>query len=375
MSDLWWELPGPARFVSGLVRSLRAGQNVVLCMPLHSPKPLAALRAALEREESWKWTTVRLGEEDERAAPLDFLFTRFAPEVAAGEIRSAATLATEDSFCGRLVCVDELPNDLWPAWKSFLVEYEHVCRSIPLLQRTLFCLCLEGEVAIDPPVCDVCLAVHRYDDFAQQFDSLLYASLLIEGAKLVPLQKRLAASVIAALSLWDPFVAERLAEEDLAQLLQPASVLDAFARERGWMSVNCPNEESLWCQGMKNMFDGAPKIHSAVLAALGKRQEVERRIWSAQVGVLFPFIEEKRQELVDELRSILRVPFTKKTGEVVTDLRDLEIGHIESQVRNLGRAVGDDKLRLIEKLRRVRNHLSHLELVPPELVAARELCG
>ena len=120
---------------------------------------------------------------------------------------------------------------------------------------------------------------------------------------------------------------------------------------------------------------GQLEFTTAALAASGKFRDVEQRIWSAEVGILFPYVEEKRQELVEELRSVLRVPFVKRTGEVVSDLRDLEIGHIESQLKSMGVIMKPDQMRLIECLRQIRNHLSHFQLVPPDLVTSGGFFG
>jgi len=62
-------------------------------------------------------------------------------------------------------------------------------------------------------------------------------------------------------------------------------------------------------------------------------------------------------------------------ARVVSDLRDLEIGHIESQLKSMGVTMKPDKMRLIECLRQIRNHLSHFQLVPPDLVTSGGFIG
>jgi hypothetical protein len=49
-------------------------------------------------------------------------------------------------------------------------------------------------------------------------------------------------------------------------------------------------------------------------------------------------------------------------GEEITDIRDLEIGHIESQLAN-NPAVSNSIRQLIMQLRQIRNALSHLERI------------
>jgi hypothetical protein len=284
------------------------------------------------------------------------------------ELRNITKLVQEEAFCGRILYIDDMTLQRWKEWRFFLEEYGHVCRGVPPLQRTLFCVCLMGEVADDPPGEDICVAVQRYENYASHIDTLIYTMFLLEQHRLSALEKRLAVSIIASLAMWDSLLAERLAGESLNRILEPIPVLRDFAQERNWPALAEANEASLWSCGIKNQFDGMPRIHSAALARSGNLRDVEQRIWSAEVGVLFPYIEERRQQFIDGLRTILRVPFVKKTGEVVSDLRDLEIGHIEMQLKSMRVALGPDMMREIECLRLIRNHLSHFQLVPLDVI-------
>jgi hypothetical protein len=82
------------------------------------------------------------------------------------------------------------------------------------------------------------------------------------------------------------------------------------------------------------------------------------------VAVLLPFVEERRQELLARLRHHFEVPFRTANGEVIEDVRDLEIGHIEYQLATRGRAVPPE----VRLLKRIRNCLAHQETVEPALV-------
>lgn len=369
MSDSWWQLPGPARFVDRAARSLRGGNCVVLCLPEHSPNPIPDLRRSLGGD--WQESEIRLDDEPRRGAPLDLLFGRFGASVPAEELRTAARLAACDDFAGRLLYVDAIDADAWAAWRSFLADYAQVCRAAQPLDRTLFCVRLVGGVALDAPERDVCLEVHRFDG-VERIDATLYAWLLLNDTKMPRLEKSLAAASIAAVALWDTELAERLADEPIDRILHPEPVLEDLANERNWTALPEGDEPQLWAMGAKCGVDDVLRLHSAALAAGGCRADVERRIWSAQVGVLFPFVEESRQRIVEELASVLQVPFTTDRGDVIENLRDLEIGHIEWQLGGL-RHVGAERMRAVKKLKLVRNALSHLEIVRVDLLRAPEL--
>ncbi len=114
-------------------------------------------------------------------------------------------------------------------------------------------------------------------------------------------------------------------------------------------------------------------MHSASLALKDFKGIIARRIWSAEVGVILPFVEERRQEILTHLAGVLRVPFTTRFGEVISDVRDLEIGHIESQLINNGITVHPNVRRLVRRLREIRNCLSHLEPLSLDLLLDAEI--
>ena len=53
-------------------------------------------------------------------------------------------------------------------------------------------------------------------------------------------------------------------------------------------------------------------------------------------GSLMPYIEEQRQDLLNRYRTSLWVPFTTKNNELIEDVFNLEIGHIEYQLAASG---------------------------------------
>ena len=116
-----------------------------------------------------------------------------------------------------------------------------------------------------------------------------------------------------------------------------------------------------WHGGVVNQIEGAKQIHAAALAGVGEWLELKRRLWRAQVGVVLPYIEERRPMLLEELSTVLAVPFSTPYGQVLTDVRDLEVGHIEAQLA-AGRVPVSEAIRTeVRWLREARNRLAHLE--------------
>lgn len=193
----------------------------------------------------------------------------------------------------------------------------------------------------------------------------MYAAHLVRESNGAPLYRRLRMHLVAELGGSDPVLAGELA---VAPLPDPASRLRAFADQRRW-PARLP-AAGLWELGMKDLSEGRRFLHSAAVARVGRDDEVRRRIWRAQVSVLFPFIEECRADLVAKLDGQLRVPLETPFG-VIDDKRDLEIGQIGYQLARAN--VPDELRRLVGRLTAMRHALAHLEMVGPEYLFAPEV--
>jgi hypothetical protein len=265
---------------------------------------------------------------------------------------------------GRLVWLEHIPSGSWPAWRSFLGAWEHATRALAVPWRGLLAVCLIGADADGPPAEDVALAVHRWSGAVDELDMMLYVSRLVPRQEETSraIRRRLDVATIAALSLWDGATARRLTAAVTTAVMDWTAALLDVANRRGWS----PGDSVAWSAGVVERFGGREQLHSSWLALNGQRDDIERRIWRAQVAVLLPWVEERRQSLLGELRGRLHVPWTTRFGETITDLRDLEVGHIEAQLT--AGPPPSPATREVQVLRRIRNHLSHLEPVPADLL-------
>lgn len=368
MSRSWWLLPGPGEFVRRVSVELREGRNVVLLLPRHLPDGLgAAVRAERFAEgEAGPWRSLPI--DPGGPPPFRQIAERLLPSPPSGPLR-ASWLVQQESFGGQVLWLEGLTAECWPAWRDFLLEYEHSCRSCPLLDRTVFVVPLEGPPAGAPPEEDVALAVLPYRGVVEPLDQLLYVSQLVRGRAMPRFQRGVFAAVVAGLALWDPAVADLLAGFPMGQVFRAGVDLAALGQRRGWTALSEEGAAS-WREGMTQPFDGRDQMHSAVLACSGDgADELSRRVWAAQVGVLLPYVEERRRELLERLDGQLQGPFHFDGGLVVDDQRDLEIGQIAYQLALRGRKVP----RLVHVLKQIRNSLAHLEVVSADLLEQSEV--
>lgn len=238
------------------------------------------------------------------------------------------------------------------------------------LERLLIVAPLVGPVAARPLDEDVALAVHRWTGVVEPLDQLLYVRRLLSYRPMERLQREVFAAVIASLALWDPNVSHALAELSLKGVLSPREVLADFARDRGWAGL--AEEREGWQEGIVDQFGGEKQVHSAALAVAGDNSsidEIDRRIWSAQVGVLLPYVERRRRELLERLDGQLKGPFRFTNGLTIVDRFELEIGQIEYQLALRGHKVPC----VVSLLKQVRNSLAHLKVVDAEVLNENDL--
>lgn len=363
MDQIWWGLPGPGAFVEKIVRELRNGRQIIAQLPKPSGEGiLRAVRTAFGEEGFW--TTLDFSEIEFDHSPLEALFDRFARDVPPESTFKTRFLLEQPSFQGRFIAVINLSEKQLPHFLRFLDGYATEIKSIHFLQQTFFLILLEeafsGHQLRDSPT----IAVLPWDGAVDQLDAYLFAGYLCHHHRLSPVLKHLQVSVAANLALWDRQLAEMLCNLPLEELLNPNELLSGIGRERNWNSP-IPLEKH-WDQGISNSFGGRPLIHSAFLALDPARaKEIERRIWSGQITSLFPFLEEKRQELLQKFEGSLTVPFTTGTGEVIEDKLDLELNHIYGllcQTPHIDKSDRDH----IRELKTLRNDLAHLKIIPAQ---------
>lgn len=367
--DLWWQLPGPRRFVSALVRDLRDGRSCVVCLPRWAPPGVVeAVRSHLDHELCW--TSISLDSSD--GDPADVLFGRLGLDLGPEALRTAEAFARDERVSGRIICVDGISRSRWPSWSIFLDSYADASRERPLLERSPLIIVVEGDAVTNEPEIDLLKAVHTWRGAVDRIDLVVYASELTHRRKRPNVEKRLANALLAAIAVWDRTTVEALADERIETLLEPWDALASLARDRGWPLAEAPTQgRPSWALGLSDLVDGREQWHSAHAASDAPR-EIQRRLWTAQVSELLPAIEEQRRGMIGRLENILRVPHRTRFDEVIEDLRDLEVGHIEHQLGDAGPKYRAE-LRRVRYLRKIRNALSHLEPVSADLLLSEDL--
>jgi hypothetical protein len=369
MDEQWWQLPGPSGFLRRVAQDLSGGKNVLLALPALVPEGLReALAGQVRRNDllTWREVPARLGDGG-LALLVERLHEQFAPPESPGAILSAATLANAPSFVGMVVWVEGMDQGVWPVWREFISQYQHACNGRAEWSRGLFCVPLAGSLAVEAAP-DVALTVRRWRGVVGPLDLSLDLARQMDGRPENPLHRKLRLALALELAGPDAVLARELARLELLTLIEPTETLAQVAARRGWTADG--REKPAWEAGMVDDFDGAEWVHAAVEARQGDVAAVRRRVWRAEVGVLYPFLEEQRLRLVPQVRPYLRLPVETSYG-TVRDAADLELGQLVHFLH--GRKVPQPLWRVLTRLRDMRHELAHLRPVPAECLFAEEI--
>jgi hypothetical protein len=299
--------------------------------------------------------------------PVDFLYELLAPDADPRRLRSESSLAGEPDFQRKLIWIEDIPAEDWAAWSRFFVEYERVSRAVPELRRTLFLIRMIGPAVAPTIPAAVGLSSLRWDGWLRRNDMQLYGNGCIREGK-SGLETDLRAALVAQLGGWDPALCEYLADFELSKLVQPAQLLEQFAAERNWHFEPAPYDEKSWSKGFWQTYLGKQTPHTSFGAFLFGQRFLNRLLWKAEIGILMPYIEEKRQMLIEQYRMYLKLPCYSKYA-VINNVYDLEIGLLGVLLNRSGippKAV----LEFIDNLRLARNQLSHLTPVDSSILLA-----
>jgi hypothetical protein len=364
----WWSLPGPQGLVARICSEIRIGKNILLSVPDRFPDGLRkAVRESRDlRDLHWHSLTVPVSD---HRHPLDWLWEEFVfADDHPGHVRSVEQLLARDELSGMVVWVDGLGPSCAGTLPAFLERFSQAMNGIAVFMRFQLC-CVVPLSSAGSFSANVCCAVIDSTSYVGTIDALTYATTLIGEKAFDNLEAQVAASVLANLALWDEELATALSREPLETILSPLEWLKEWGRANGWNAELTSNE--LRHSGLLAIFEGQPKLHSAIAAMRGETSEVSARVWRGQAGVLLPFIEERRRELLEYLGKLIVLPYRTRFGEI-SDLNDLEIGHLYSMFGH-GYRIDSDAQALIRVLREMRNKLAHFNPIDCGLIACREI--
>ena len=373
----WFNLLGPAQFISRIIDGFRDGLSYVLQLPynIHADLMDAITQALQYNELVWEYIY-----SEPTLEPIDILYTYFNPGGrAVTEDARLRELYRQPEFKCKVLIPKAFPESSIPAWVGFMERFAHFTRNnINQAERTEILLIVVSDRRPLVKQSDPLLANKIVDDIVQKCDMVYFAHQLLAQQQRSPEKIQLHAEIAATLALWDFRLCEKLCRIQLNQLLdfcnaqsyQESTVyrmLLNYAQESGWQEITeNSNEHDLWRAGIQHGFENQSEEHSAYLAIKGQHKKLCKRVWTAQITVLFPIIEKYRQHYVNQYRNFLIEDRTAYNGQTYDcHIENLEIGQIWYQLYS-HKKIPERSRKHLTVLRNVRNEIAHGKVVLSE---------
>ena len=352
MENAWWHVPGPNRYIDEVEHHLKEGRSVVIQHPGNLP---ASIRDAVEMRvtanDLWYWRTLDLADEHDCVDPLLLLTQRVVSDPGPASMQQLM-----DSCPDRVLWVDGIDGPGWSQWPDFLREFDHYARNFASPNHPLLCIHLARHPDPTPLRGLAVVKTCPWKHVVGRYDMLLFLAKYLAEDHQPGLIWEVRLHLCAELAGTDGNLAKHLATADLDTLVSPMSLLQTIAQSRHLN--DSPDNAPSWQTGTQEYWDGRWRLNSCLAATRGDWSEIARRVWKAQVGVVFPFIEEQRIQLVPLVQPLLKFPFEDQHGETITDATDLEIGQLRHYAERSGVIGGF--LRRLTLLHRMRRALAHV---------------
>jgi len=195
----------------------------------------------------------------------------------------------------------------------------------------------------------------KWDNIISKFDMIYFIDELLYNKINNTNKRNLISNIIANYSCWDFQLAKKfISQKNLKDIVYPDSILIKYANSYGWTKDTTEN----FYNGNIKIWNGNKHIHSSYLLITDRYEEIRRRLWMAQVTVIYPLIEEHRIKIINKIKNWFDIyPFIKKE---INDYYDIEIGHLCDIVKRIN-IKDKNLLTFLIFLKNLRNNLSHLK--------------
>lgn len=377
------ELPGPRRLLEEVQEDLSFGRSVLLSLPrCLEPELFWSPLETVCWNRSWEVRQVALDDLAPGPTPLQRLARSLGLAPAAG---MAAFLKSEGlPTVVRLEGLERLEAQEQSQWLGVVRQWgENLQAWSEAAPPPVVCLLVPApELRADLPASNVRLAVRVCLEVPSLLDlRVLYRSLAPDSTSAA----RWLETVLNGIAGPDPALAQRLAARPPGSMAQVEGVLLDHARDEDWTPSDAsgamdalqggPSSAAVrpWrCRGLLHWtHEHGLEAHSALLALLGRRPELEHRLWREQARLVLPELDILRLGLIrtftEGLGDDWPTRWEQPQGE--HDQARLDAGpwscqwgyldHLVQRVDAFSR--WRDLRPLLRRLRDVRNSLAHFQ--------------
>jgi hypothetical protein len=318
-----WSLPAARQFLTEVEPLIWRGGAVISSDASTPPKLAERLVSHLRDVATVERLTPAPG-----ALPLAILSDAFGQAGAS----IAAIVASGRCF---LIEAQDLPAADLPGWTRVLADFVAKSASSDEGGAMLFL----GEAEVPG------MARLEWRNRLRRVDAMIWAEYAVPPGYAEILQ-RLAVDLAVELCGWRLDLVADLVSQRQEDILDPM----------GWLQRNA--DQAIATPASFGPAAFACPLHLLVKGAL---PELSRRIWKAQLSVLFPWIEGHRQRLIARYRKHLYLDEHLRALGVVS-VEDIELGGLRYQLAPILSRAEADRL---EALTCLRNNLAHRKPIRP----------
>jgi hypothetical protein len=327
-----WSLPGPRRFVKDVVDRLYRGRSVTLRDAHGADGLLGALATQIGGDSFLRLQSIDLREAQSLLTAMN--------EALAIDLRSLAALAVNEDAQATVFLLH-------------LADARHAADIQTFVRAGR--LTANSEAPVVVAACDDDLEElgdEHWDDLdaaglVGPLDGMAFAAAYMSEAD--SLTARIKAAVAVEVGAWDLGLTETLLDLPAREALRPDLCPDQ------WVA---PDSEAA-AQHVDG-WGGEPTRHAAWMAR-NDLAGLRKRVWRGQLGVLFPWIEERRREVITRYRSFLKV-----NDNTMPNIDLFDWGPISIQLQNS--ALGGCP-QAVHLAREIRNELAHSRPVSSQQIS------
>lgn len=368
--EFWWNsITGPNVVVNNVANALLANKMVVLKVPSDLPwrhSMRSAIHTAFKGKSDYHDIVIEsidvCDDNPNALEPGKFILKRYASSAIQKGYREKSRYTIQEYISVKNVIKNRI---IWIKGLSAEDSKKWVCFCQGFADRTaeegLFVLEIHDDVVVSE---STNMRVIGFSECVNDYDCQLFNSFLLDGLN-------------SYNNNWNRYISTCAAK---------VCSIDAEISEMLIRLTDFKNDSPL--EGIKRIVElpdftrrgkGSNSNHVLWNYRNGNFDEIEHRIWAAQVNVLFPIIELERFALVQRYREIINQVISDEQvyqyGEILHDAVDVELGtlcHLMSKRNDDGLYTlyipkEEDRER-IRFLHDCRNELAHVSCCTPEQI-------
>ena len=321
-----WELPGPRKFLQKMGQDLQDGVSQVILYPpgasLYGIKH--ELLRSIERDHFLDVRVIKASSRDgDGIGNLEDPFSILCQEFPEAADFGFLERVIEEYNLPDVILVENLENcqkSVQTAWMQTLKRWIQAAQASGSRHSLLLLLPADAAMRLILPQPDVRLGYLVWAGIPTSLEVRLLCRMKTEG---FDFEGQWREFLLASLAANDIGLCEHLWDVITCSKAEVIEALNSFARKQGWSGEHLnillrgwkprppgldlritPQETgfSLLSQGITvYTAEYGEEINSAALAALGKVEEIEHRIWRAQAALLLPMIDEVRRRICNHM--------------------------------------------------------------------------